>query len=176
MEQEILRNAVPVPDGKTYPRSGFYAGQEVYVIAMGTYNARICPIEGTHRKSFLVDPNKVTGVPRLQLSGEYGDVLAVQARGCLKARHHPTEQNNRACPRRRNMKFSKMCDYHGEAHFVCKTGTKNIRILAVGQPYERSFVVPIAHTSNRRPADFYENADLPPEALEESDSLELLPQ
>lgn len=51
------------------------------------------------------------------------------------------------------MKFSNMCDYNGKPHFICKTGRKNVRILDVGQPYEKSFVVPINRIGNRRPAD-----------------------
>ncbi len=51
------------------------------------------------------------------------------------------------------MKFSKIVDYKGEAHFVCKTGRKNIRILKPGEPYEKSFVVPLKKVSNRRAAD-----------------------
>ena len=52
------------------------------------------------------------------------------------------------------MKFSKMCDYKGVAHFIVKTGRKNIRILLPGQPYEKSFVVPLKKVSNRRPAEY----------------------
>lgn len=51
------------------------------------------------------------------------------------------------------MKFSKMCDYLGKPHFICKTGRKNIRILEVGLSYDKSFVVPINRIANRRPAD-----------------------
>ena len=77
------------------------------------------------------------------------------------------------------MKFSKMCDYKGEAHYICKTGRKNIRILAPGQPYERSFVVPIGHTFNRRPAEFQENPEASlalEEMFDEEAHEELVPQ
>ena len=57
------------------------------------------------------------------------------------------------------MRFSKMCDYKEKPHFVCKTGRKNIRILEVGKPYDKSFVVPINRVSNRRPADFLEDPE-----------------
>jgi len=57
------------------------------------------------------------------------------------------------------MKFSKMCDYKGVAHFIVKTGRKNIRILLPGQPYEKSFVVPLKKVSNRRPAEYVEEPD-----------------
>ena len=50
------------------------------------------------------------------------------------------------------MKFSKMIDYKGKAYFLCRTGRINCRILEPGQPYEKSFVVPIKKTSNKRPA------------------------
>jgi hypothetical protein len=52
------------------------------------------------------------------------------------------------------VKFSKLVDYKGEPHFVCKTGRKNIRILKPGLPYEKSFVVPLKKVSNRRPAEY----------------------
>ena len=58
------------------------------------------------------------------------------------------------------MKFSKMCDYKGVAHFIVKTGRKNIRILLPGQPYEKSFVVPLKKVSNRRPAEYEPEDDL----------------
>ena len=51
------------------------------------------------------------------------------------------------------MKFSKMVDYKGKPHFVCKTGRKNVRILEPGKDYDKSFVVPIKKVSNRRPAE-----------------------
>jgi hypothetical protein len=52
------------------------------------------------------------------------------------------------------VKFSKIVDYKGTPHFVCKTGRKNIRILKPGDPYEQSFVVPLKKVSNRRPAEY----------------------
>jgi len=58
------------------------------------------------------------------------------------------------------MKFSKMCDYKGVAHFIVKTGRKNIRILLPGKPYEKSFVVPLKKVSNRRPAEYEPEDDL----------------
>jgi hypothetical protein len=57
------------------------------------------------------------------------------------------------------MKFSKMCDYKGKAYFLCRTGRRNCRILEPGQPYEKSFVVPIKSTSNKRPADVAQDDD-----------------
>jgi hypothetical protein len=57
------------------------------------------------------------------------------------------------------MRFSNMVDYKGVAHYVVKTGRKNIRILLPGQPYEKSFVVPLKKVSDRRPADFIEDPD-----------------
>lgn len=51
------------------------------------------------------------------------------------------------------MRFSKMVDYKGEPHFLCRTGRRNVRILKPGEPYEKSFVVPIKKVSNKRPAD-----------------------
>lgn len=77
------------------------------------------------------------------------------------------------------MKFSKMVDYRAKPYFVCKTGRKNIRILAPGLAYENSFVVPIKETSNRRPAVL---DDLPETDLEVTqfaegmDDAELIPQ
>ena len=77
------------------------------------------------------------------------------------------------------MKFSKMCDYKGVAHFIVKTGRKNIRILLPGQPYEKSFVVPLKKVTNRRPAEYEPEDDLDDEpegdvelAEEESEELE----
>jgi ribosomal protein S8 len=58
------------------------------------------------------------------------------------------------------MRFSNQVDYKGKAHFVCKTGRKNIRILLPGQPYEKSFVVPLKKVSNRRPAEYEPEDDL----------------
>ena len=52
------------------------------------------------------------------------------------------------------MRFSNMVDYKGVPHYVVKTGRKNIRILLPGQPYEKSFVVPLKKVSNRRPAEY----------------------
>jgi len=57
------------------------------------------------------------------------------------------------------MKFSNMMDYKGKAHYVCKTGRKNIRLLEPGLPYDQSFVVPLRLTSNRRPAEFQEDPE-----------------
>jgi hypothetical protein len=57
------------------------------------------------------------------------------------------------------MRFSNMVDYKGVAHYVVKTGRKNIRILLPGQPYEKSFVVPLKKVSNRRPAEYVEEPD-----------------
>ena len=77
------------------------------------------------------------------------------------------------------MKFSNMCDYKDEAHYICKTGRKNIRILEPGLPYDRSFVVPIGLTSNRRPAEFQENPDAGialDEMFDEGVPAELVPQ
>jgi hypothetical protein len=79
------------------------------------------------------------------------------------------------------MKFSKMCDYANKPHFVCKTGRKNIRILEVGQPYEKSFVVPLKKISNRRPSDFIEDPEEEttedsPELEEANEDLEFQPQ
>ena len=51
------------------------------------------------------------------------------------------------------MKFSNMVTHKGKDFFVVKTGRKNIRILEPGQPYDKSFVVPLKKVSNRRPAD-----------------------
>ena len=61
------------------------------------------------------------------------------------------------------MRFTKLVDYKGKPHFVCKTGTKRIRILEPGRKYEDSFVVPLKKVSNRRPAD------LDPEEVEDED-------
>jgi hypothetical protein len=69
------------------------------------------------------------------------------------------------------MKFSKMCDYKGVAHFIVKTGRKNIRILLPGQPYEKSFVVPIKRISNRRPAECEAEDDLDEVEMEEETEL-----
>jgi hypothetical protein len=69
------------------------------------------------------------------------------------------------------MKFSKMCDYKGVAHFIVKTGRKNIRILLPGQPYEKSFVVPIKKVSNRRPAEYEPEDDLDEVDIEEGTEL-----
>ncbi len=176
MDQRRMRDPIPVPDGKTYPRKGIYADKQVYIVAIGSKNTRICPIEGTNRQSFLVDTDDMVGITRPEYFGKHVDVLAVQRWGRFEARRNLAKEGNRACKRRRNMKFSKMCDYKGEAHFVCKTGTKNVRILAVGQSYDQSFVVPIGHTTNRRPAEFHENADSPLDTSEEIDDLELIPQ
>jgi hypothetical protein len=74
------------------------------------------------------------------------------------------------------MKFSKMVDYKGQAHFVCKTGRKNVRILEPGLPYEKSFVVPLKLVSNRRPAEFSEDPDVLSELPEGIEDLELIPQ
>ena len=57
------------------------------------------------------------------------------------------------------MRFSNIVDYKGVAHFIVKTGRKNIRILLPGQPYEKSFVVPLKKVSNRRPAEYVEEPD-----------------
>jgi hypothetical protein len=57
------------------------------------------------------------------------------------------------------MKFSNMVDYKGVPHYVVKTGRRNIRILLPGQPYEKSFVVPLKKVSNRRPAEYIEDPD-----------------
>jgi len=65
------------------------------------------------------------------------------------------------------MRFSNVVDYKGQPHFVCKTGRKNIRILKPGQPYEKSFVVPLKRVSNRRPAEYEEPED------EDQDDVEL---
>jgi hypothetical protein len=73
--------------------------------------------------------------------------------------------------RRRDVKFSKMCDYKGVAHFIVKTGRKNIRILLPGQPYEKSFVVPIKKISNRRPAEYEPEDDMDDVELEEETDL-----
>ena len=71
------------------------------------------------------------------------------------------------------MKFSKMCDYKHVPHFIVKTGRKNIRILLPGQPYEKSFVVPIKKISNRRSAECEpEDDDLDDVELEEPTELE----
>jgi hypothetical protein len=74
------------------------------------------------------------------------------------------------------MKFSKMVDYKGQAHFVCKTGRKNVRILEPGLPYEKSFVVPLKLVSNWRPAEFSEDPDVLSELPEGIEDLELIPQ
>ena len=55
------------------------------------------------------------------------------------------------------MRFSNLVDYKGTPHHVVKTGRKNIRILKPGEPYEKSFVVPLRKVSNRRPAEFVED-------------------
>lgn len=57
------------------------------------------------------------------------------------------------------MKFSNMVDYKEVPHYVVKTGRKNIRNLLPGQPYEKSFVVPLKKVSNRRPAEYVEEPD-----------------
>lgn len=57
------------------------------------------------------------------------------------------------------MKFSKMITYKGKDYFLCRTGRRNCRILEPGQPYEKSFVVPIKKTSNKRPADVAQDDD-----------------
>lgn len=57
------------------------------------------------------------------------------------------------------MRFSNVVDYKGQAHYVCKTGRKNIRILKPGEEYEKSFVVPLKKVSNRRPAEYVEEPD-----------------
>jgi len=72
------------------------------------------------------------------------------------------------------VKFSKMCDYKNEAHFIVKTGRKNIRILKPGDSYDKSFVVPIRKTSNRRPSDGIEpdeDEDETPEELSDQSEL-----
>jgi hypothetical protein len=77
------------------------------------------------------------------------------------------------------MKFSKVCDYKGEAHYVCKTGRKNIRILLLGLPYERSFVVPLKMVSGRRPAEMQEDPEAGldlNEFIDEEVHEELVPQ
>lgn len=77
------------------------------------------------------------------------------------------------------MKFSKVCDYKGEAHYICKTGRKNIRILLPGLPYEKSFVVPLKTVSNRRPAEMQEDSEAGPdlnEFIDEEVHEELVPQ
>jgi hypothetical protein len=51
-----------VPDGKTFPRTGTYAGDRVYVIGRGTNNTRICEIERTGRLSWLVPTEDVTNI------------------------------------------------------------------------------------------------------------------
>jgi hypothetical protein len=71
------------------------------------------------------------------------------------------------------MKFSNVCDYKGVAHFIVKTGRKNIRILLPGQPYEKSFVVPLKKVSNRRPADVEEPDVDEPDELGEPESTEI---
>jgi hypothetical protein len=68
------------------------------------------------------------------------------------------------------MKFSKMCDYKGVAHFIVKTGRKNIRILLPGQPYEKSFVVPIKKIANRRPAEYEPEDNLDDDGEPEGDA------
>jgi hypothetical protein len=73
------------------------------------------------------------------------------------------------------MKFSNMGDFAGKPHFVCKTGRKHIRILEPGQPYERSFVVPLTKVSNRRPADFCESDEDAGGLPESIDDLEFAP-
>jgi len=78
------------------------------------------------------------------------------------------------------MKFSTMCDYAGRpgvAFYVVKTGTKNIRILESGQPRDKSFVVPITDTSNRRPAGAIETPrEEEAESPVEFEDAEFLPQ
>jgi hypothetical protein len=74
------------------------------------------------------------------------------------------------------MKFSKMVDYKGQPHFVCKTGRKNVRILEPGLPYEKSFVVPLKQVSNRRPAEFSEDPEVLPDLPEGIEDMELIPQ
>ncbi len=72
------------------------------------------------------------------------------------------------------MKFSNVVDYKGVAHFVVKTGRKNIRILLPGQPYEKSFVVSLKKVSNRRPADVEEEPDVDePDEAGELDTTEI---
>lgn len=69
------------------------------------------------------------------------------------------------------MRFSNQVDYKGQAHFICKTGRKNIRILKPGEPYEKSFVVPLSKVSNRRPAEYVEEPDEDDVDLEEETEL-----
>lgn len=74
------------------------------------------------------------------------------------------------------MRFSNMCDYKGVGHFIVKTGRVNIRILKPGEPYDKSFVVPIKKTSNRRPTDVIEPGDddeTPEDLSELTDASEL---
>jgi hypothetical protein len=61
-----------VPDGKTYSRFGIIAGEKVYVVAVGTKNTRICPIEGTNRYSFKVPSEdvQVLSAPKKSNSSE----------------------------------------------------------------------------------------------------------
>jgi hypothetical protein len=68
------------------------------------------------------------------------------------------------------MRFSNMCDYKGVAHFIVKTGRRNIRILKPGMPYEKSFVVPLKKVSNRRPVE-YEPEDEDDAELEDETEL-----
>lgn len=72
------------------------------------------------------------------------------------------------------MRFSKMVDYKGKPHFVCKTGRKNIRILEPGQEYDQSFVVPIKKVSNRRPAEFIEDPEDDVDEVELEEETELI--
>lgn len=69
------------------------------------------------------------------------------------------------------MRFSNIVDYKNQPHFVCKTGRKNIRILKPGEPYERSFVVPLKKVSNRRPAEYEPEDDDDDVELEEQNEL-----
>lgn len=63
------------------------------------------------------------------------------------------------------MKFSRVVDYKGDSrhaagnYFLVRRGTKNARILAPHEEYEKSFVVPIKKLSNIRPADVVQDDD-----------------
>jgi hypothetical protein len=70
------------------------------------------------------------------------------------------------------MKFSTMVDFKGQPHFVGKTGRKNIRILELRQPYEKSFGVPLKTVSNRRPAEFQQDTDSRDVALGMAEEIE----
>ena len=65
----------PVPDGNTFPRTGTYAGDRVYVIGRGMNHTRICKIEDTGRLSWLVPSEDVTEIVPQRSRGDATEYL-----------------------------------------------------------------------------------------------------